>query len=87
MKSQPHDHTTANPYEGVALLADPLYRYIQFTVPGRGKEREQTEKDLIDSPWMQRLRMRARSAPTPPVRAMRITVVPAPSRLPTSIKR
>ena len=30
MKSQPHDHTTANPYEGVALLADPLYRYIQF---------------------------------------------------------
>ncbi len=57
MKSQPHDHTTANPYEGVALLADPLYRYIQFTVPGRGKEGEQTEKDLIDSPWMQRLRM------------------------------
>ena len=57
MRSRSPDHATAVPYEGVALLADPLYRYIQFTVPvGRG-ERGQTEKDLIDSPWMQRLRM------------------------------
>ncbi|MBW8056556.1 MAG: HD domain-containing protein [candidate division NC10 bacterium] len=57
MRSRSSDHATALPYEGVALLADPLYRYIQFTVPvGRG-ERGQTEKDLIDSPWMQRLRM------------------------------
>lgn len=48
---------TSELYEGIALLADPLYRYIQFTVPvarGRG---ERTEKDLIDTPWVQRLRM------------------------------
>jgi hypothetical protein len=57
VKSRSGDHGTAVPYEGVALLADPLYRYIQFTVPMRGREGEQTEKDLIDSPWMQRLRM------------------------------
>jgi len=56
VRRRSRDHVTAVPYEGVALLADPLYRYIQFTVPMQGKE-EQTEKDLIDSPWMQRLRM------------------------------
>ncbi len=42
-------------YEGVALIADPIYRYIPFTVP-RGADGEATEKDLIDSPWVQRLR-------------------------------
>ncbi|MFQ5881435.1 MAG: HD domain-containing protein [Candidatus Methylomirabilales bacterium] len=55
--SRARDHATAQLYEGVALLADPLYRYIQFTVPVEGKDTEQTEKDLIDNPWMQRLRM------------------------------
>ncbi|MFQ5839403.1 MAG: HD domain-containing protein [Candidatus Methylomirabilales bacterium] len=44
-------------YEGVALLADPIYRYIQFTVPVDRGEEEATEKDLLDNPWMQRLRM------------------------------
>ncbi len=43
-------------YEGIALLADPLYGYIQFTVPVEGPTEERTEKDLIDTPWLQRLR-------------------------------
>ncbi len=46
----------ATPYEGIALLADPLYGYIQFTLPGPSDPGETTEKDLIDSPWLQRLR-------------------------------
>ena len=45
----------SSPYEGVALLADPIYRYIVFTVP-TGDRSEQTEKDIIDTPWVQRLR-------------------------------
>ena len=49
-------------YEGSALIADPIHEYITFTVPfGAVREKavrdsETTEKDLIDSPWMQRLR-------------------------------
>jgi HD superfamily phosphohydrolase len=43
-------------YEGIALLADPIYGYIQFTVPVDGQAVEHTEKDLIDTPWLQRLR-------------------------------
>lgn len=43
-------------YEGIALLADPLYGYIQFTVPIESTPDERTEKDLIDTVWMQRLR-------------------------------
>lgn len=43
-----------NEYEGTALIADPIHRYIQFTVPRQ--KGEVTEKDLIDSPWVQRLR-------------------------------
>ncbi len=46
----------ATPYEGMALLADPLYGYIQFTVPAAAGPTEPTEKDLMDSPWLQRLR-------------------------------
>jgi HD superfamily phosphohydrolase len=41
-------------YEGTALFADPIHRYIQFTVPQ--KKGETTEKQIIDSPWVQRLR-------------------------------
>ncbi len=41
-------------YEGTALIADPIHRYIQFTVPQ--SKGEVTEKDIIDSPWVQRLR-------------------------------
>ncbi|MFQ5849065.1 MAG: HD domain-containing protein [Candidatus Binatia bacterium] len=41
-------------YEGKALMADPIHHYIQFTVPQ--KKGEVTEKEIIDSPWVQRLR-------------------------------
>ncbi len=41
-------------YDGTALLGDPVHGYITFTTP-RGPG-EKTEKDLIDTPWMQRLR-------------------------------
>jgi uncharacterized protein len=49
---------TEQHYEGLALFADPINEYIPFTVP---MERalgacEITEKDLIDAPWVQRLR-------------------------------
>jgi len=43
-------------YKGVALIADPIYQYVSFTVPTDDFPDEMTEKDLIDSPWLQRLR-------------------------------
>ena len=43
-------------YQGVALIADPVHQYASFTVPVPGQSDERTEKDLIDSPWLQRLR-------------------------------
>ena len=46
--------TLDNEFDGTALIADPIHRYIQFTVPQR--KGEITEKALVDSPWMQRLR-------------------------------
>jgi HD superfamily phosphohydrolase len=42
-------------YEGRGLIADPIHRYIIYTRPG-GIEGEATEQDLIDTPWVQRLR-------------------------------
>ena len=45
---------TDEEFGGTALIADPIHRYIQFTVPET--KGEITEKDLIDSPWVQRLR-------------------------------
>ncbi len=45
------------PYDGSALIADPIHEYISFTVPfAKPDVSERTEKDLIDSPWVQRLR-------------------------------
>ena len=41
-------------YDGTALLGDPVHGYISFTTPRTAAEK--TEKDLIDTPWMQRLR-------------------------------
>ncbi len=41
-------------YDGNALLGDPVHGYISFTTPRAAGEK--TEKDLIDNPWMQRLR-------------------------------
>ncbi|MFQ5455549.1 MAG: HD domain-containing protein [Nitrospirota bacterium] len=43
-------------YEGMALISDPIHRYISFSVPVRDDHNEKTEKDLIDTEWMQRLR-------------------------------
>lgn len=45
-------------YRGLALFADPIHAYIPFTVPFDSREGtgEVTEKDLIDTPWVQRLR-------------------------------
>ncbi len=42
-------------YQGRGLIADPIHRYILYTRPD-GAPGEATEQDLIDSPWMQRLR-------------------------------
>jgi HD superfamily phosphohydrolase len=45
------------PYDGSALIADPIHQYVSFTVPfSIADPHERTEKDLIDSPWVQRLR-------------------------------
>jgi HD superfamily phosphohydrolase len=54
MKTTPIEYAGA--YQGMALIADPIYRYASFTVPAAGGAGEKTEKDLIDSPWVQRLR-------------------------------
>ena len=48
--------TDHNIYKGMALIADPIHQYILFTVPEDNSETETTEKNMIDSPWMQRLR-------------------------------
>jgi HD superfamily phosphohydrolase len=42
-------------YEGRGLIADPIHQYILYTRP-RGIPGEATEQDLIDTPWVQRLR-------------------------------
>ena len=44
------------PHKGTALIADPIYNYIPFTVGDHDRSGEATEEDLIDTPWMQRLR-------------------------------
>ncbi|MCK6499503.1 MAG: HD domain-containing protein, partial [Nitrospira sp.] len=52
----PPAHSPA-PYDGSALIADPIHEYVTFTVPyATPNSSERTEKDLIDSPWVQRLR-------------------------------
>jgi HD superfamily phosphohydrolase len=45
-----------NLYAGMALIADPIHSYACFTVPAGHDLLEKTEKDILDSPWMQRLR-------------------------------
>lgn len=47
---------TSHAYAGMALIADPIHSYTFFTVPVEVDASEKTEKDIIDSPWMQRLR-------------------------------
>lgn len=48
--------THQNVYDGMALIADPIHQYILFTVAKDRTVKEVTEQDIIDSPWMQRLR-------------------------------
>jgi hypothetical protein len=43
-------------YRGKGLIADPIHRYIPYTRPEPGIPGETTEQDLIDTPWVQRLR-------------------------------
>ncbi len=46
------------PHEGLALMADPIHGYIPFTVPDpHAASGRASEKELIDSPWVQRLRL------------------------------
>jgi len=45
----------ADTYEGRGLIADPIHQYIHFTRPG-AIPGETTEQDVIDTPWVQRLR-------------------------------
>jgi HD superfamily phosphohydrolase len=50
-------HQLNAPYDGSALIADPIHKYVSFTVPYAVPDpHERTEKDLIDSAWVQRLR-------------------------------
>lgn len=44
-------------YKKINLVADPIHGYIQVTWPsGRSDDTECTERDIIDTPWLQRLR-------------------------------
>ncbi|PYN94836.1 MAG: metal-dependent phosphohydrolase [Candidatus Rokuibacteriota bacterium] len=45
----------ADTYQGRGLIADPIHQYIQYTRAG-GIPGEATEQDVIDTPWVQRLR-------------------------------
>src|SRR5678815_1213733 len=45
----------ADTYQGRGLIADPIHQYILYTRPG-DIPGEATEQDLIDTPWVQRLR-------------------------------
>lgn len=42
--------------QGIDLLADPIYRFIYYTTPTKENPNEVTERTIIDSPWLQRLR-------------------------------
>jgi hypothetical protein len=53
---KPKSMEYAREYQGKALIADPIYQYASFTVSTPDFPDEKTEKDLIDSPWVQRLR-------------------------------
>jgi len=45
----------ADTYQGRGLIADPIHQYILYTRP-QTIAGEATEQDLIDTPWVQRLR-------------------------------
>jgi|YNPNPStandDraft_1061719.scaffolds.fasta_scaffold05327_5 HD superfamily phosphohydrolase len=43
-------------YRGISLISDPIHGYIRYTSHVHEPSREVSEKDIIDSPWVQRLR-------------------------------
>jgi len=43
-------------YKGTSLICDPLYGYIQYTTHQEDAGDEVTERDILDHPWVQRLR-------------------------------
>ena len=45
----------ADTYAGRGTIADPIHQYIAYTRPG-AIPGESSEKDIIDTPWVQRLR-------------------------------
>ena len=54
---RPSPLSTHSLYDGAALIADPIHEYVSFTCPYSTPDpSERTEKDLIDSAWVQRLR-------------------------------
>src|SRR4030066_2177567 len=53
MKRYLKDMKGAGDTQGIGLIADPIYHYIVMTDRIEG---ERTERDVIDSPWVQRLR-------------------------------
>lgn len=47
----------AETFKKINLVADPIHGYVQLTWPeGLSGDTERTEKDIIDTPWLQRLR-------------------------------
>lgn len=44
------------PYTGTSLICDPIHGYIQYTTHKSEDEDEVTERDVLDHPWVQRLR-------------------------------
>ncbi|MHB1286486.1 MAG: HD domain-containing protein [Leptospirales bacterium] len=54
--SIPNSQTASDdPFRGVSLFSDPIHGYIRF-VSSPSFRNNATERDLIDSPWLQRLR-------------------------------
>jgi HD superfamily phosphohydrolase len=53
MKKGLRDMKEAEDTQGTGLIADPIYHYIVMTDRIKG---ERTERDVIDTPWVQRLR-------------------------------
>ncbi len=47
--------SSPEPYRGVSLFSDPVHGYVQF-VSSPDRKGRSAERDLIDSPWLQRLR-------------------------------
>jgi uncharacterized protein len=53
----PESRSEVEMYKQINLVADPIHGYIHLTWPsGNLADKECTEKDLIDSHWLQRLR-------------------------------